>query len=250
VSGDANAQSSVRAEIDEARGRVDGDNASSGVSSHFLYVNTNKESLTLDYETQAGATVFHRLIEDADGLIEDVPSRRQAALGLDSAALLANEPRLVICRVSAFAPHGPRAGEPYDVLGGVSAEYSTGFHAFTAMLAALWHASQSEHGQVIEVDGLSSLASELGPALTQAFNGAAVEASRPAVPPDVTSLDLDIVEHPTAGAVSTPAGPFELEETPWLAGRAPLPGEHTDQVLGDIDLEAAEIEALRREGVV
>jgi len=38
------------------------------------------------------------------------------------------------------------------------------------------------------------------------------------------------VEHPVMGEVTYPGPPFRMEETPWKAGRAPLLGEHNEEV--------------------
>jgi len=210
-----------------------GDRLRSENDARFQYLNTNKESITLDYETVPGALVLSRLIEDADGLIEDGPTRRSDVLGLGASSLLDHVPRLVICRVSAFAD----PSRSYEELGGVAAEYRTGLHAFAAALAALWHASQSEHGQVVEVTGVAALASAT---VTGAPPGESVEPIR----------DMVELPHPTNGTVVTQRGPFELSETLWRAGLTPALGQHTDEVLGEIEVDATAIEALRREGVV
>ena len=197
-----------------------------------LYLNPNKESLTLDFETAAGAAILARLLEDADGLIEDAPARRRPGLGLDAASLLYHIPRLVICQVSAFLAAGPNTDRTFAAFGSAGAAL-TGLHAFAAMLAALWNAAQTEHGQVIEVDASLALAS----------SGYGQETSPPTPP-------VSEVRQPPAGSLSTPHALFELAKTPSVAGTAPLPGEHTEQVLGEIGFDAAAIEALRREGVV
>jgi crotonobetainyl-CoA:carnitine CoA-transferase CaiB-like acyl-CoA transferase len=119
----------------------------------------------------------------------------------------------------------------------VAAEYRTGLHAFAAALAALWHAAQSEHGQVVEVTGVSALASH---SVTGAHPGEVPEPIR----------DMVELTHPTNGTVVTQRGPFELSETPWLAGIAPELGQDTDEILGEIEVDAGAIEALRREGVI
>ena len=39
------------------------------------------------------------------------------------------------------------------------------------------------------------------------------------------------IEHPVAGKLTYPGAPFKMSETPWQAERAPLLGEHNEQVL-------------------
>jgi crotonobetainyl-CoA:carnitine CoA-transferase CaiB-like acyl-CoA transferase len=57
--------------------------------------------------------------------------------------------------------------------------------------------------------------------------------------------------HPLAGQVELVASPIKLSATPVQARRAPpLLGQHTDEVLAALGLAAAELETLRRTGVI
>jgi len=59
------------------------------------------------------------------------------------------------------------------------------------------------------------------------------------------------VDHPIAGRVRAPGIPVRLSETPGSVRRAPpLLGEHTDEVLRELDYAPAEIEKLRTDGAV
>ena len=59
------------------------------------------------------------------------------------------------------------------------------------------------------------------------------------------------VEHPTLGWIRSLGSPIKMSVTPPdVHGRAPLLGEHTDLVLGELGLSAAEISALRAAGAV
>jgi crotonobetainyl-CoA:carnitine CoA-transferase CaiB-like acyl-CoA transferase len=58
------------------------------------------------------------------------------------------------------------------------------------------------------------------------------------------------VEHPFAGELTYPGAPFRMSETPWRAGRAPLLGEHTDEVLRELGYSTEDVGMLREEGVV
>jgi crotonobetainyl-CoA:carnitine CoA-transferase CaiB-like acyl-CoA transferase len=59
------------------------------------------------------------------------------------------------------------------------------------------------------------------------------------------------VPHPRCGTVPLVASPIRLSETPVHHGAPPLLGEHTREVLVDIlGMDEAEVEALRRRGVV
>lgn len=59
------------------------------------------------------------------------------------------------------------------------------------------------------------------------------------------------VEHPEVGTVRQPGAAAFMTATPWKSGRAPLLGEHIDEVLGEwLGLDGAEIDALREQGAV
>jgi benzylsuccinate CoA-transferase BbsE subunit len=60
------------------------------------------------------------------------------------------------------------------------------------------------------------------------------------------------VEHPELGRTYTyPGAPYRFEKSPWrISRRAPLLAEHTDEVLGELGLDAEAIAKLRADGVV
>jgi crotonobetainyl-CoA:carnitine CoA-transferase CaiB-like acyl-CoA transferase len=59
------------------------------------------------------------------------------------------------------------------------------------------------------------------------------------------------IEHPVAGKLTYPGAPFKLSGTPWSASRAPLLGEHNEDVYcGRLGLGREELEELRVMGVV
>jgi crotonobetainyl-CoA:carnitine CoA-transferase CaiB-like acyl-CoA transferase len=205
---------------DSSRGGENGDSAI------FLAMNAGKLSLTLDYESAEGAAILRRLTEEADGIIEDAPTRRSTEHGLDAPSLIGHVPRLVITQVAGGNELAPEAGT------------LAGLHVFVATLAGLWNAAQTEHGQVVEIDTSAALAFShtLGSGAEAGELGASL---------------LRSVEYPSIGTLSYPQAMLELSQTPAELGRPPLLGEHTDYVLHDvIGMEAAEIEALRAEGIV
>ena len=70
--------------------------------------------------------------------------------------------------------------------------------------------------------------------------------------PQARARDMVVaVEHPTAGAYSMVGLPLRLTETPaQIARAAPLLGEHTDEVLGELGVDEATVSALRDAGVI
>ena len=62
---------------------------------------------------------------------------------------------------------------------------------------------------------------------------------------------FEIHEHPQSGRVRHPRHPAQFGATPAvLAGRAPMLGEHTDEVLGELGVDDARLAELRAAGVI
>ena len=73
----------------------------------FLYLNTSKKGITLDPAQPTGASIFKRLIEDADILIENRPPGYMQSLGLGYEGLREINPRLIMTSISPFGQIGP-----------------------------------------------------------------------------------------------------------------------------------------------
>jgi crotonobetainyl-CoA:carnitine CoA-transferase CaiB-like acyl-CoA transferase len=59
------------------------------------------------------------------------------------------------------------------------------------------------------------------------------------------------VDHPVAGPLTYPGAPFKMSETPWRPGRAPLLGEHNEEVyVGTLGYSRADMVDLSRAGVI
>jgi crotonobetainyl-CoA:carnitine CoA-transferase CaiB-like acyl-CoA transferase len=59
------------------------------------------------------------------------------------------------------------------------------------------------------------------------------------------------VDHPIAGALTYPGAPYKMSATPWQAGRAPLLGEHNEEVLcGRLSYSREDLVNLSRAGVI
>jgi crotonobetainyl-CoA:carnitine CoA-transferase CaiB-like acyl-CoA transferase len=86
-----------------------------GVSSYFLSVNRNKESLALDLRSEEGAQLARALIERADVVIDNFLPSQRAALGLGD--VLAINPAAIHCSITGFDGDTADANTPgYDVL--------------------------------------------------------------------------------------------------------------------------------------
>jgi crotonobetainyl-CoA:carnitine CoA-transferase CaiB-like acyl-CoA transferase len=58
------------------------------------------------------------------------------------------------------------------------------------------------------------------------------------------------IDHPATGPLRYPGAPFVMSETPWRAGRAPLLGEHTEEVLSELGYSASDVKDLQMAGVI
>jgi len=58
------------------------------------------------------------------------------------------------------------------------------------------------------------------------------------------------VDHPTRGRHLSVGNPIKLSDSPTEVTRAPLLGEHTDEVLRELGYSASDLELLRHEGAV
>ncbi|MEO8523486.1 MAG: CaiB/BaiF CoA-transferase family protein [Caldimonas sp.] len=81
-----------------------------GSSVYFGQLNAGKRSLVLDLKNTEAIALVHRLVCDADVLIENFRPGVMERLGLGHAALRAINPRLVYCSISGYGQEGLAAG--------------------------------------------------------------------------------------------------------------------------------------------
>ena len=152
------------------------DGQESGESAYFLAANRNKRSVTVNLGNTAGQQLVRELVMDADILIENYRVGTMARFGLSAVELMALNPRLIYCSITAFGQDSSRADEPgYDAVaqgaGGLMsitgpadeesggpqkvgvaiADIMAGMYAVTAILAALHARQESGLGQHIDV---------------------------------------------------------------------------------------------------
>lgn len=84
-----------------------GDDPDPEKSLTFLYLNTNKKSVTLDPSSVSGRKLLHRLVADADVLVENHPPDQAKELGLDYESLAEVNPGLVVTSIAPFGQTGP-----------------------------------------------------------------------------------------------------------------------------------------------
>jgi crotonobetainyl-CoA:carnitine CoA-transferase CaiB-like acyl-CoA transferase len=78
-----------------------------GDSLHFLDMNRNKASVTIDLKSAEGVEQLHELLETADILIHNMRPGVVDTLGIDGTSLCARHPRLIYCEISGFGHGGP-----------------------------------------------------------------------------------------------------------------------------------------------
>ena len=164
-----------------------------GLSSHFVWVNRSKESLSLDLKHAQAKEILARLLEKADVFLHNLAPGAVERLGLGAEQLRKAHPSLVWCGISGYGPAGPYAAKKaYDLLvqceagllsvtgsgeapakaGIPAADIAAGMYALSSILAALVRRGRSGEGATIEVTMLEALGEWMGfPALFTAYGG-------------------------------------------------------------------------------
>ncbi len=165
-----------------------------GLSSHFVWTNRSKESLTLDVKSDSAGPILERLLARADVLVQNLAPGAAARLGLSFEALAPSHPGLIVCDISGYGADGPyRDKKAYDLLiqseagflsvtgaadapakaGCSIADIAAGSYAYSRILAALYLRQRRGRGCRIEVSMLESMVEWMGYPLYYAFEGAA-----------------------------------------------------------------------------
>src|SRR5579864_2675033 len=108
------------AEVIKVERPGDGDDARSwgppfvddGQSSYFAALNRDKKSVVVDLRSPAGVSVFHRLAESSDVLIENFRPGVTERLRIDYPTLSGINGRLVYCSITAFSESDERTHLP------------------------------------------------------------------------------------------------------------------------------------------
>ena len=164
-----------------------------GLSSHFVWSNRSKQSLTLDLKHPQAQAVLAPLLARADVLVQNLAPGAAARLGLSFDALQPRHPRLIVCDISGYGDDGPyRDKKAYDLLiqsesgflsvtgspdepakaGCSIADIAAGMHAYSSILAALLQRQQTGTGSRIDVSMLESMAEWMSYPLYYAYDGA------------------------------------------------------------------------------
>ncbi|MGE8618494.1 MAG: CaiB/BaiF CoA transferase family protein [Achromobacter spanius] len=164
-----------------------------GLSSHFVWTNRSKESLTLDLKREEAGDVMQRLLESADVLVQNLAPGAAARLGLSFDTLHERFPRLIVCDISGYGEGGPyQDKKAYDLLiqsesgflsvtgtqddpvkaGCSIADIAAGMYAYSAILNALLLRQKTGLGSRLDVSMLESMVEWMGFPMYYAFEGA------------------------------------------------------------------------------
>ena len=171
------------------------DHTVQGQSSHFVWTNRSKESLTLDVKHAQAKPILDRLLKGADVFLQNLAPGAAERLGLGAQTLRERHPRLIWCGISGYGPSGPYAEKKaYDLLvqceagmlsvtgtaeapskaGIPVADIAAGMYAFSSILAALLRRERSGEGATLDITMFEALGEWMGfPAYFTAYGGSA-----------------------------------------------------------------------------
>jgi itaconate CoA-transferase len=159
------------------------DSRARGLSSHFVWTNRSKESLTLDLKHPEAKAILAALVAKADVVVQNLAPGAAARLGLSEEALRPAHPGIILCDISGYGSSGPyRDRKAYDLLiqseagflsvtgtkeegvkAGISiADIAAGMYAFTGILSALYARQATGKGAHLDISMLESMAEWMG----------------------------------------------------------------------------------------
>ncbi|MGE8634712.1 MAG: CaiB/BaiF CoA transferase family protein, partial [Achromobacter piechaudii] len=147
------------------------------MSAYFMACNRGKQSVAIDFASEAGADRVRELVADADILVENYKAGGLRKYGLDYDTLARINPRLIYLSITGYGQSGPLAQKPgYDYvfqgMGGLMSytgqpdgtpgagplrtgvavvDLMTGMYATSAVLAALRQRDQTGQGMPLDI---------------------------------------------------------------------------------------------------
>ena len=153
----------------------------------WLMLGRNKRTMTLDLSKPSGKEVFLRLVRDADIVVENFRPGTLEKWGLDYETLSAENPGLILVRITGFGQSGPMSRRPaYGTLAEAMSGFAfstgqpdgpptlpplaladniAGLAATIATLMAVHNRSRTGRGQVIDLAIIEPILAMLGPQL-------------------------------------------------------------------------------------
>src|SRR3989441_5559006 len=192
-----------------------------GLSSHFVWLNRGKESLTLDLKRPESQLVLSRLLERADVFVQNLAPGAAERFDLGADTLRRKYPRLTTCSLTGHGSNGPYASKKaYDLLvqsevgllsitgtedtpskvGLSIADIAGGMYAYSGILAALLQRGRTGEGAALEVSLFDALGEWMGYAMYYTMGGS---------PPARTGA---------SHATIAPYGPYETKDEKVIFG--------------------------------
>ena len=159
-----------------------------GVPLWWKEISRNKRGLAIDLKDEDGAAVFRRLAATADVLVENFRPGTLERWGIGPEVLHAENPGLVVVRLTGFGQTGPYSSRPgfgtlAEAMSGFAdatgepdgpptlpafglADSICGIAASSAVLMALRHRDRTGEGQVVDMNILQPIMTAVGPAPT------------------------------------------------------------------------------------
>jgi crotonobetainyl-CoA:carnitine CoA-transferase CaiB-like acyl-CoA transferase len=164
-----------------------------GLSSHFVWTNRSKESLTLDLKQAEALEILKSLLKTADVFVQNLAPGATSRMGLSVEELKKINPRLIVCDISGYGNFGPYTNKKaYDLLiqseagflsitgtpetpskaGNSMADIAAGMYAYTNILSALLLRNKTNVGSHIDVSMLEALGEWMSFPMYYAYDGA------------------------------------------------------------------------------
>ncbi|MFQ5656847.1 MAG: CaiB/BaiF CoA transferase family protein [Candidatus Methylomirabilales bacterium] len=144
-----------------------------GLSATFVAGNVGKKSVTLNLKTDKGRSLFLRLVEKADVVIDNFRPGTMQRLGLAYETLKAVNPRVIACSISGYGAWGPlkdapafdltvqamagpmsvtgEKGRPPVKIGVPIGDLAAGMAGALGVLAALYRREKTGQGEQVDV---------------------------------------------------------------------------------------------------
>ena len=145
----------------------------------FCSLNRNKRSIALDLKSPTGLAVVHRLVTNADVVVNNFRAGVMERMGIGYAALSKINPRVIFACGTGFGSEGPYShkggqdilaqamsgvmarkcdpSEPLTIYPTALADYSAGMHLVQGILLALLQRERTGRGQQVEVSLYDSM---------------------------------------------------------------------------------------------
>ncbi|MDA0264965.1 MAG: CoA transferase [Chloroflexi bacterium] len=210
----------------------------------FAYLNTNKQSVTLNLKSEKGVQVLKSLVAESDVLVENFSPSVMPSLGLDFQTLQGINPSLVMTSISNFGQTGPyRDYKAADIveyaMGGLmyisgaydreplkhafnQAQFKAGTDGASATLMAAYHQRLTGEGQRVDISIQEAVATGLRDVVNNFTYTGAVRRRQPNHSGDLSRLrassDGHLIPNPGIGAGLNWDVMVEFLDLPELAG--------------------------------